>query len=209
LDGSTSYDPDGNPLSYTWTGPFAQGGGVVTGMHPAVTLLPGTSTITLVVDNGHAASLPDPVRVTVVPDLAPPTLGVSLSPGVLWPANDRLVRVTATIQVGDACDPHPDVRLVSITSTDAGYGDGHPAADIVGAEFGTDDRAFLLRAERSGRGTGRVYTVKYSATDKAGNVAEAMQVITVPHDRRPDERDEDRGGERPRADRSHQRDERD
>jgi hypothetical protein len=45
---------------------------------------------------------------------------------------------------------------------------------------GTPDTRFALRAERSGAGEGRTYTVVYGAVDQAGNVAEARGQIQVP-----------------------------
>jgi hypothetical protein len=65
LDGSASSDPDGNSLTYTWTGPFPEGGGTATGVSPTVTLPLGESTITLVVNDGTVDSPPDTVRVLV------------------------------------------------------------------------------------------------------------------------------------------------
>ena len=50
------------------------------------------------------------------------------------------------------------------------------------ATFGTDDRAFSLRAERDGNGTGRIYTVIYRVTDKSGNQTVKSAIVTVPHD---------------------------
>ena len=38
-----------------------------------------------------------------------------------------------------------------------------------------------LRAERSGTGTGRIYTLTYSATDCSGNSSTAEVTVTVPH----------------------------
>jgi endo-1,4-beta-xylanase len=52
--------------------------------------------------------------------------------------------------------------------------------DIQGAAFGTDDRQFLLRAERSGTGSGRVYTITYEAADDSGNVTTRQATVTVP-----------------------------
>ncbi|MCK4299736.1 MAG: PKD domain-containing protein, partial [Planctomycetes bacterium] len=65
--GSQSNDPDGDPLTYTWTGLFPEGGGTVQGMNPTVTLSLGTSTITLVVNDSQVDSDPDTVDITVVP----------------------------------------------------------------------------------------------------------------------------------------------
>ncbi|MGH9788390.1 MAG: LamG-like jellyroll fold domain-containing protein, partial [Candidatus Acidiferrales bacterium] len=77
LDGSGSSDSDGDDLTYTWTGPFPEGGGTATGVSPTVTLPLGTSTITLVVNDGTVDSEPDTIDVTVkvaVVGLQPPLL---------------------------------------------------------------------------------------------------------------------------------------
>ena len=118
-------------------------------------------------------------------DHTPPRLTVTLSPTVLWPPNHQLQDVAATLVVTDDHDPHPTVRLVSITSSepDNGLGDGDTPNDIQSADFGTDDRQFQLRAERSGTGSGRIYTVTYEARDAAGNAAQVAVQVTAPHDR--------------------------
>ena len=117
-----------------------------------------------------------------VADDDPPSLAVSLSPSLLWPPNHQLVEIAASIQVQDDVDPHPEVRLVSITSNepDEGLGDGDTVGDVQGAETGADDRNFQLRAERSGTGTGRTYTVVYEARDSAGNVRTVTTTVSVP-----------------------------
>jgi hypothetical protein len=119
--------------------------------------------------------------VTIV-DTTPPKLTVTLSPTVLWPPNHKLVQITASITVDDVCDPNPTVRLVSIKSTepDNGLGDGDTPQDIQGADFTGDDRAFYVRAERSGLGDGRVYTVTYEARDASGNTTTKQAMVTVP-----------------------------
>src|SRR5262249_30991565 len=105
-----------------------------------------------------------------VADSTPPTLQVSVSPSIL-PRNHNLALITATIVVSDNLDPTPTVELVSITANEPvnGKGDGNTVADIDGADFGTDDRQFFLRGERSGTGTDRIYTITYRARDAAGN----------------------------------------
>lgn len=119
--------------------------------------------------------------VTIV-DTTPPELTVQLSRAGLWQPNHKLVQITATITVRDKCDPNPTVKLVSIISNelDNGRGDGDKPEDIQEAKFGTDDREFLLRAERSGLGTGRVYTVTYQASDASGNTTTKKATVTVP-----------------------------
>jgi hypothetical protein len=44
-----------------------------------------------------------------------------------------------------------------------------------------NDFTFNLRAERSGTGSGRVYTITYKATDVSGNYAIATVTVEVPH----------------------------
>ena len=100
--------------------------------------------------------------------------------------NQRMVDIAAAITVTDNCDPNPTVRLVSITSNepDNGLGDGDTASDIQGAVPGTDDRQFRLRAERSGGGTGRVYTIVYEARDASGNRTPQQATVHVPHSKK-------------------------
>jgi hypothetical protein len=96
------------------------------------------------------------------------------------------VPVVAVLEVSDLCDPSPTVVLVSIVSNEAdnGQGDGDVGQDVQGASFGTDDRSFLLRAERAGGGAGRIYTVTYRARDASGNMRLASANVIVPHDSR-------------------------
>lgn len=122
---------------------------------------------------GH--TLPIPIEKG---DTTPPTLSITLSPATLWPPNDKLVSVTAAITVKDNYDPAPEIKLESITASEA-----LDAKDIQGAQFGTDDRQFSLAAKRAGTNqAGRIYTVTYSATDASGNKATATATVTVPHD---------------------------
>lgn len=121
--------------------------------------------------------------VTVI-DNTPPNISVSLSPTDLWPPNHRMVSISASITATDNSSQFSWV-LESITSNepDEGEGDGDTANDIQGATLNTDDTSFSLRRERSGRGTGRIYTITYKATDSAGNISRASANVSVPHDR--------------------------
>ena len=176
LAGSGSTDPDDDPLTFTWAWPD----GIMTGETIDLSLPVGSHSITLTVDDGEGNTDIDTVDVTVM-DSAEPSVSVSLSPDVLWPPNHKMVAITASIQVSDSCDDSPLVELVSIISNEAenGIGDGNTNDDIQGASYGTDDRAFSLRAERAGNGLGRVYTIIYGAIDASGNVADATAEITV------------------------------
>jgi hypothetical protein len=177
LDGRASSDPDGDPLSFRWNGPF----GEVTGERPTVTLPLGASTITLVVDDGKATSAPDQVRVEVR-DTLPPTITIAATPSVLWPPDGRFVDVAVAVRVGDMCDAAPSVVLLGVASSEPGA--GRPGEAVAGATPGSDDRSFSLRAERAGTGTGRVYTLTYRSKDVTGNSADATTTVVVPHDQR-------------------------
>ena len=65
LNGSASYDPNGDPLTYQWTGPFPEGNGAVTGVNPTVTMPLGANTVTLVVNDGEVNSPPSQQIITV------------------------------------------------------------------------------------------------------------------------------------------------
>ena len=95
-----------------------------------------------------------------------------------------MVDVAVSVSADDNCDA-PAVVLESVESNEAddGDGDGSTVDDIQGAEIGTADFAFLLRAERAGGGDGRIYTTIYAATDASGNRSTAGGFIVVPHDR--------------------------
>ena len=181
LDGSRSYDADGDALVYTWSAAgitFDDPAAVKpTGGFPL-----GATSVQLIVFDGAAADS-DTVVVTVE-DTTPPTVTVTLDPNVLWPPNHRLAEITATVTVVDSCDSSPDIRLVSITSDEAddGLGDGDMSDDIQGAAFGADDRSFLLRSERDGGKDGRTYTVCYEAEDASGNVGKGCATVEVTHD---------------------------
>ena len=156
------------------------GGGDASGLYPlGITGLTFTATD----GSGNAASCTSSVQVR---DTTPPSLTLTLSPTTLWPLNHRMVPVQASWRVSDICDPTAGVVLASATSSEAddasGSGDGNTPEDIQDASIGTPDARVLLRAERSGHGQGRVYTLTYATMDGSGNSASALGVVTVPND---------------------------
>ncbi len=73
LDGSGSSDPDGDPLTFTWTGSF----GTLSGMIVNPVLDPGTHTVTLTVADGKGGADTDTVQISVsdgLPELRFPVL---------------------------------------------------------------------------------------------------------------------------------------
>ena len=113
-------------------------------------------------------------------DASPPELTVSVTPDVLWPPNHKYVTVHATVSATDDTDPNPTIDLVSVTSSEPdnapGEADGNTTNDVVAV----DDYTFMLRAERDERGTGRIYTITYRATDGSGKSDIESATVVIP-----------------------------
>lgn len=111
-------------------------------------------------------------------DKTPPTVACSASPNVLWPPNNMLVPITVSVNVSDTLSGPNGFTLVSVSNNEPDSGQG----DIQGFVTGTASTSGQLRATRLGSGTGRVYTLTYSGSDRAGNTATCTTTVTVPHD---------------------------
>ncbi|RCW48416.1 glycoside hydrolase family 5 protein [Paenibacillus prosopidis] len=105
-----------------------------------------------------------------------PTLNVVLDKETLWPANNKLVKVTATVETDVELS---QVELLSITPSIAV---GSYESMVQEADFGTFDTEFKLLAKKAKGKEPLVYTITYKAIDQAGNVTEADVTVTVPHD---------------------------
>jgi hypothetical protein len=177
LNGSASFDPDGDPLMYSWTD--ALNNEIATGPTPAVTLPLGTHILTLTVDDGQGGTDTDTVEITVQDTTAPTISKVGASPDTLWSPNHKMVPVAVSVSATDVCDPSVSCEIISVTSNEPldGLGDGNTSPDwiITGA------LTVSLRAERSGKGTGRVYTVTVECTDHSGNSSTKPVIVSVPH----------------------------
>jgi M6 family metalloprotease-like protein len=119
--------------------------------------------------------------IAVVDTTAPVIDSASASPKVLWPPNHKMKRVTVAVQASDNCDPEPICRITSVYSNEPvnGLGDGNTTPDwkITG------DLTVKLRAERSGNGKGREYTLTVECTDACGNSSTRTTKVAVPHDK--------------------------
>lgn len=118
----------------------------------------------------------------------------------LWPPNHKFVDEPITATDADASGP---VELtITPVVTDAAGGDGGSNHDpdfsstsSDGTSFvssdtdGSTTSAFALRAERSGKGDGRTYTINWTAvyddkTCSSDDDGQTPFVVTVPHDMR-------------------------
>ena len=115
-------------------------------------------------------------------DTTPPIVTVHADPSELWPPNHRMVHVHVEVEVID-CSSY-EVFLDSVTSNEPpnSTGDGNTEPDIEGADLGTEDYDLYLRAERSGGGSGRVYTITYRVVDAGGLETWESAFVVVPHD---------------------------
>jgi hypothetical protein len=188
LDGSASSDPDGGSLSYSWT---QHSGPPVTLSDPssarprftAPAVCAGRETLVfqLIVSDGTAASEPDTVSIAVLAANQPPACGLARPrPSLLRRPNHKLVPVFIT-GVADPDDRDVRLTVTAVTQDEPvnGLGDGDTSPDAVLA-----GPLVLLRAERAGQGTGRVYRVTFIAEDASGGTCTGSVIVCVPHDRR-------------------------
>ena len=104
---------------------------------------------------------------------------VTATPNVLWSPNHKMVPVAIKIASRDNCGI-AECKIISVTSNEPvnglGDGDTEPDWQIV------DNTHVNLRAERSGRGNGRIYTITVQCTDIHQNSSTSTVLVTVPHD---------------------------
>ncbi len=164
LDATGSSDPDGDALTYHWTGPF----GETTGATPVVVLGDGSHVVTLTVSDGRGGSSTDTMTVTIA-DTTPPTISsLVASPGELWPPNWKPVRVTLTPQAADDCGGAVDCQVVRVMTRP----DRQANWRILGP------LTVVLHAV-----PGQVYTIVVRCTDEAGNANEREVEVAVSRSR--------------------------
>jgi len=100
-----------------------------------------------------------------------------------------MVPITPSVVASDNCGGDLTMQLQMVTMNegtetntydpnyDSTAGDGHTLDDIQVDGSGN----IFLRAERSGTGTGRIYTITYEVTDESGNSSSSSTTVTVPH----------------------------
>jgi hypothetical protein len=136
------------------------------------TLLPGGD-VRIVVNTSHASHW----NFGFALNSAPLCTALSASPKTLWPANHKL----APISLAGATDPDGDslsYLVTGVTQDEAidGLGDGDASPDAVLTAAGK----LLLRAERSGKGDGRVYRIAVEVSDGHGGMCTGTATVSVP-----------------------------
>ncbi len=180
-------DPDGDPLMVVWTiDGVAQpeilvpsGGANTTAQVPfEVDLGLGEHTVSVAVSDGVAVAVSCQSTVEVVDTIAPVITSIVPNPATLWPPNHKMKNIDVAVVADDACG-EVTTRVVQVTSNEPvdGNGDGNTSPDWLISE----DGKLQLRAERSGGGSGRIYTITVEATDEAGNSTTGTTEVTVPH----------------------------
>jgi len=127
-----------------------------------------------------ANSMSSAVQTIVVNDVEAPVItGVSATPSQLWPPNHKMAHVAIDYAATDNCGG-PVTCTLSVSSNEPinGTGDGNTSPDwqVVDAHH------VMLRAERSGNGIGRIYTVMITCSDNKGNTSTSTVTVTVPLD---------------------------
>jgi len=117
----------------------------------------------------------------VEPDNYPPDVSwAKANVSELWPSNHKLIPISVT----NVVDPDGDPVIINITEITqdepvSGLFNGDKAPDGFGV--GTDTA--LLRAERLGKGDGRVYKIFFIASDDKGARSKGYVLVGVPHDK--------------------------
>lgn len=106
-------------------------------------------------------------------------LQIVLDQTTLWPANNKPVSVTATVYSSDHLSEVDSVVLTSITPSETIDLAGPM---VSGAEYETLDTTFDLLATKASGKADLVYTITYTAQDKADNKTVVIVTVRVPHD---------------------------
>ena len=196
LNGTASYNPDAQPLTYQWTqlsGPAVTLVGANTSMAtftaPSVGAAGATITFDLtVMDGSLTGSVPVSVVVTNINHVPMANAGP-----------DQTVNENAAVTLNGTLSTDPDLDALSFTGVSDpndqaititftavtqdelvnGLGDGDTSPDAA-----VSGNQILLRAERAGTGNGRVYQVQFTATDDQGGSCNGSVKVAVPHSKK-------------------------
>jgi len=178
---ATVSDADGNPLTVVWsvngeamqTNSLPAGtNGVLQQVHFIANFDVGSHQIGLSVSDSNAPAMTCSTTVTVQDTTPPEIRTVSATPNTLWPPNHKMVKVNVGVEAIDGCGTVTS-KIISVTSNEPG---GSADWKLTGA------LGLNLRAERTGKGSGRTYTITVESADEAGNKTTSQVTVVVPHD---------------------------
>jgi hypothetical protein len=187
LNGSGT-DPNNDPIHFTWTPPVGVTLDDPTSATPSFTApfvnaAGAQLTFQLLVWDDFGGWGLDSATVTVKNINDPPNIsGAYADPSILWAPDHRLVPV----QIKGVTDPENNatIEITGVTQDEPtnGLGDGDTAIDAI---ISANHDSVQLRAERSGRGDGRVYNVHFTASDFEGGSPGLVRVV-VPKSKKTD-----------------------
>ena len=158
--GATAHDGDG-PLPVIVTGSVDVN-------------VPGSYTLAYTAGHAHATSTV--TRTVVVTDtIAPAITGYSVAPSALRAKGHRMFDVSVLYTAADASRSTSCSLAVTSHESQNAEGDGNTASDwqVI------NPHQVQLRAERSGKGSGRIYTIAVTCTDPSGNSSTASATVTI------------------------------
>ncbi|HEY1114071.1 MAG TPA: family 10 glycosylhydrolase [Chitinophagaceae bacterium] len=119
--------------------------------------------------------------ITTLDTIAPVLSDITVNTPVLFPPNHKMREVELAYTATDNCTPVTNTVTVSSNEVVNSTGDGNtnPDWEVV------NDHHVKLRAERSGTGEGRIYTIRVASTDAYGNTSTGTVTVSVPHNNRP------------------------
>jgi hypothetical protein len=138
----------------------------------------GSTTVQCTATDSHGNTAEGSFEVNVTDGTAPHIATVTATPDVLEPPDHKLVLVTVTVDAVDAIDPQPRCTVVDVTANEPIIGAGSGNTDFDWRIVG--ELEVELRAERSGQGDGRIYTVHVTCADSSGNESAGSVDVTVP-----------------------------
>ena len=138
----------------------------------------GTTTVNCSASDASGNTASRSFTVTIVDTTAPDIAAVAPSNSLLGPPNHKMAPTTLSVTVHDLVDPAPVCAVTGVLSSEseAHSGSGNTAVDW---EFAAGSLEVLLRAERSGGGNGRIYTIRVTCSDASGNSADGFTTVTV------------------------------
>jgi hypothetical protein len=188
LGGQVS-DFDGDPLTYKWREGAAElNSGAVTGIQGGepINLTPflisnlpvGDHELALEVCDGVNAPVSKGVVVKVI-DTTASTLAPTADKTILWPPDKKMVLVTITANAGDNSGL-PVTLTATVSCNEPNDGSVYWTEPVI--DQATGIITVQLKADRLGKGKGRMYTIGITAMDQFGNMSSTQVVVSVPHD---------------------------